>query len=99
MTRGDRVTLWYCSANRDESKFTNPWAFDVARNPNPHQGFGGGGAHFCLGANLASREISVTFEELRRRVPDRVASDVPMRLASSFIHGIKQLPVVWTPPV
>ena len=98
MGKGDKVTLWYCSANRDESKFANPWAFDVARNPNPHQGFGGGGAHFCLGANLARREISVVFEELRRRMPDIVASEEPARLASSFIHGIKQLPVVWAPP-
>ena len=98
MAKGDKVTLWYCSANRDESKFANPWAFDVARNPNPHQGFGGGGAHFCLGANLARREISVTFEELRRRMPDIVATEEPARLASSFIHGIKQLPVAWTPP-
>ena len=98
MAKGDKVTLWYCSVNRDESKFANPWAFDVARNPNPHQGFGGGGAHFCLGANLARREISVMFEELRRRMPDIVASEEPARLESSFIHGIKQLPVVWTPP-
>jgi cytochrome P450 len=97
MAKGEKVTLWYCSANRDESKFANPWAFDVARNPNPHQGFGGGGAHFCLGANLARREISVTFEELRRRIPDIVASEEPTCLASSFIHGIKQLPVAWTP--
>jgi cytochrome P450 len=64
----------------------------AARNPNPH-GFRGGGAHFCLGANLARREISVTFEELRRRIPDIVASEEPTRLASSFIHAIKQLPV------
>ena len=69
----------------------------MARNPNPHQGFGGGGAHFCLGANLARREISVTFEELRRRIPDIVATEEPARLASAFIHGIKQLPVAWTP--
>lgn len=56
---GDKVTLWYGSANRDESKFTDPWTFDVRRHPNPHVGFGGGGAHFCLGANLARREITV----------------------------------------
>ena len=93
--KGDAVVLL---ANRDESKFANPWLFDIARNPNPHQGFGGGGTHFCLGANLARREISVTFEELRRRMPDIVATEAPTRLASSFIHGIKQLPVTWTPP-
>ena len=59
MAAGDKATLWYCSANRDEDKFADPWTFDVARTPNPHAGFGGGGAHFCLGANLARREISV----------------------------------------
>src|SRR6185312_12012816 len=85
---GDKVTMWYCSANRDEEKFEHPWMFDVARNPNPHQGFGGGGAHFCLGANLARREISVMFEELQRRIPDIVATEEPAGLRSPFIHGI-----------
>jgi cytochrome P450 len=93
---GDKVTLWYNSANRDESKFANPWAFDVARNPNPHLGFGGGGAHFCLGANLARREIRVVFDELRREIPDIAATAEPARLLSPFIHGIKSLPVAWT---
>lgn len=98
MAAGDKVALWYNSANRDESKFANPWMFDVARNPNPHQGFGGGGAHFCLGANLARREIRVAFDELRREIPDIVAVEEPARLLSQFIHGIKRLPVAWTPP-
>ena len=98
LAAGDKVTLWYCSANRDETKFDNPWLFDVARNPNPHLGFGGGGAHFCLGANLARREISVAFDELHRRIPDIQATEEPSRLLSAFIHGIKQLPVAWTPP-
>jgi cytochrome P450 len=98
MAAGDKATLWYCSANRDESKFANPWKFDVTRDPNPHVGFGGGGAHFCLGANLARREIRVMFEELRREVPDVVATDEPSRLLSPFIHGIKALPISWTPP-
>ena len=97
MAAGDKVTLWYNSANRDESKFANPWAFDVSRNPNPHVGFGGGGAHFCLGANLARREIRVAFEELHREIPDIVATEEPARLLSQFIHGIKTLPVAWTP--
>lgn len=95
MAEGDKVTLWYNSANRDESKFANPWAFDVTRDPNPHVGFGGGGAHFCLGANLARREIRVVFDELRREMPDIVATDKPARLLSQFIHGIKRLPVAW----
>ena len=90
--------LWYCSANRDDDKFADPWTFDVARTPNPHAGFGGGGAHFCLGANLARREISVAFEELHRRIPDIQATEEPARLLSPFIHGIKRLPVSWTPP-
>jgi methyl-branched lipid omega-hydroxylase len=98
MAAGDKATLWYCSANRDESKFTDPWKFDVTRNPNPHVGFGGGGAHFCLGANLARREIRVMFEELHREIPDIVATEEPARLLSPFIHGIKTLPIAWTPP-
>jgi cytochrome P450 len=98
MAAGDKVTLWYGSANRDESKFAEPWTFDVARHPNPHVGFGGGGAHFCLGANLARREITMAFEELHRRVPDITATEEPGRLHSAFIHGIKRLPVSWTPP-
>lgn len=96
MAAGDKVSLWYCSANRDESKFADPWTFDLARNPNPHLGFGGGGAHFCLGANLARREIRVAFDELRRQMPDVVATEEPARLLSQFIHGIKTLPVTWS---
>jgi methyl-branched lipid omega-hydroxylase len=97
MAAGEKVTLWYGSANRDESKFADPWLFDVRRHPNPHVGFGGGGAHFCLGANLARREITVAFEELHRRLPDITATEEPGRLHSAFIHGIKRLPVSWTP--
>ncbi|EID17982.1 putative cytochrome P450 hydroxylase [Mycobacterium xenopi RIVM700367] len=98
MAAGDKVTMWYCSANRDEDRFADPWTFDVARNPNPHLGFGGGGAHFCLGANLARREISVVFDELHREIPDLVAAGEPARLLSPFIHGVKSLPITWTPP-
>jgi methyl-branched lipid omega-hydroxylase len=98
ITAGEKVTLWYGSANRDEAKFINPWTFDVRRSPNPHVGYGGGGAHFCLGANLARREITVAFEELCRQVPDITATEEPARLVSPFIHGIKTMPVAWTPP-
>ncbi|MEM6109349.1 cytochrome P450 [Mycobacterium sp. 050272] len=98
MAEGDKVALYYNSANRDESRFDNPWAFDVGRNPNPHLGFGGGGAHFCLGANLARREIRVVFDELRREIPDITVTGKPARLLSQFIHGIKTLPVSWTTP-
>jgi cytochrome P450 len=95
---GDKITLWYGSANRDSAKFADPWTFDLGRQPNPHVGFGGGGAHFCLGANLARREITVAFDELHRQVPDLTADAEPDRLLSAFIHGIKGLPVSWTPP-
>ena len=95
---GDKVSLWYGSANRDDAKFHDPWTFDVRRHPNPHLGYGGGGAHFCLGANLARREITVAFEELHRVTPDITATGEPARLHSAFIHGIKRLPVAWTPP-
>jgi cytochrome P450 len=96
MKAGDKVSLWYNSGNRDEAKFDNPWLFDVTRDPNPHIGYGGGGAHFCLGANLARREIRVLFEELHRQTPDIVAVEEPAILHSAFIHGIKRLPVAWT---
>jgi cytochrome P450 len=95
---GDKVSMWYASANRDEDKFVNPWLFDVTRTPNHHVGFGGGGTHFCLGANLARREIAVVFEELHNRIPDIAVTEDPAMLLSAFIHGIKRLPVSWTPP-
>jgi cytochrome P450 len=98
MAAGDKVTMWYCSANRDEDKFPDPWTFDVLRTPNPQVGYGAGGAHFCLGANLARREITMAFAELHRQVPDIQATEEPAILLSPFIHGIKRLPVAWTPP-
>jgi len=67
IAKGQRVTLWYPSANRDEEVFSDPFQFDIGRTPNPHLAFGGGGAHFCLGANLARREIAILFEELLAR--------------------------------
>ena len=89
---GDKAILFYWSANRDESVFTNPGEFDITRSPNPHVGFGGTGPHFCLGAHLARREITVMLRELMRRVPDIRAAGEPDRLLSSFINGIKHLP-------
>jgi cytochrome P450 len=89
---GDKTLLLYWSANRDESAFTDPARFDITRQPNPHVGFGGPGPHFCLGAHLARREITVTLRELLRRVPDIRAAAEPDRLLSSFINGIKHLP-------
>jgi len=94
---GQKVVLWYNSANRDEAYFDDPYRFDVTRTPNEHLGFGGGGPHFCLGAHLARREIKVMFEELLRRLPDIAVSGEPEMLRSNFIHGIKRMPVEFTP--
>jgi len=93
---GQKVVLWYNSANRDEGYFDDPYRFDVTREPNEHLGFGGGGPHFCLGAHLARREIKVMFEELLRRLPDIEVSGEPELLRSNFIHGIKRMPVTWS---
>jgi methyl-branched lipid omega-hydroxylase len=89
---GDKCALFYWSANRDESVFDDPLRFDVTRTPNPHVGFGGAGPHFCLGAHLARREITVMLRELMNRVPGIRAAGEPDRLLSSFINGIKHLP-------
>jgi cytochrome P450 len=97
MRAGDKVALFYWAANRDPAHFRDPDAFDVRRSPNPHVGFGGAGPHFCLGAHLARREMSVMFRELLTRVPDVAATAPPRRLTSMFINGIKNLPVAFTP--
>jgi cytochrome P450 len=94
---GEKVVLWYNSANRDGDVFEDPYAFDVLRSPNEHVGFGAGGPHFCLGAHLARREIKVMFEELFRRLPDIRVTGEPELLYSPFIHGIKHMPVSFTP--
>ncbi len=97
VTEGDKVVFFHASANRDEDVFENADTFDVSRDPNPHVAFGGGGPHFCLGANLARMEIRVMFEHLLDRMPDiRQAGDV-QRLQSQFINGVKHLPVAFTP--
>jgi cytochrome P450 len=93
---GQKVVLWYASANRDERVFRDPYRFDVTRPITPTQvGFGAGGPHFCLGANLARREITVMFDELRRRLPDLRTTGEPAYLESPFINGIKRLPCAW----
>jgi methyl-branched lipid omega-hydroxylase len=97
MSEGDKVLLLYWAANRDPKHFPDPDRFDVLRTPNPHVGFGGAGPHFCLGAHLARREMSVMFRELLTRVPDIHATAEPERLKSNFINGIKHLPVAFTP--
>ena len=97
MKEGDKVVLWYAAANRDEAVFDEPHRFDVTRTPNEHVGFGGPGPHFCLGANLARREIRVMFDRIFKRLPDLEITGPPDRLQSNFIHGIKRMPCAFTP--
>ncbi|MFZ9564949.1 MAG: cytochrome P450 [Ilumatobacteraceae bacterium] len=93
---GEKVVMFYASGNRDERVFDNPHAFDVTRPVAPAQvGFGAGGPHFCLGANLARREIQVMFDEIRRRLPNMRITGDPAYLQSSFINGIKRMPCSW----
>ena len=97
LREGEKVLLFYASANRDEEVFEDPFRFDVRRSPNPHVGFGSAGPHFCLGAHLARRELAVMWRELFARLPDIQATSEPDRLHSSFINGIKHLPCSFTP--
>jgi cytochrome P450 len=94
---GDRVTLWYPSANRDAEAFAEPFRFDITRAENPHVAFGGGGIHYCMGANLAKREIRVMFEELLKRVRDFEILGEPVYsvagLDSAVSLAITELPV------
>ena len=95
--KGDKVVMWHISANRDESVFDDPYTFDIDRWPNEHIAFGGGGPHYCLGANLARMELKLIFREILERIPDmKVAGDVEI-LRSNFIGGVKHLPVTFTP--
>ncbi len=97
VTAGDKIVFFHASANRDEDAFADPDTFDVGRDPNPHIAFGGGGPHFCLGANLARMEIRVMFEHLLDRLPDIRQDGEVQRLQSQFINGVKHLPVAFTP--
>lgn len=93
---GDKVVVWYISANRDETVFQDPFTFDVARSPNEHVAFGGGGPHFCLGANLARMEINVMFDEVLDRMHDMELTAPVSRLRSNFINGLKHIPLKFT---
>ena len=96
ISAGQKVVLWYNSANRDETVFVNPDEFVITRSLQPQQvGFGAGGPHFCLGANLARREISVIFDEIRTRLPNLVITSEPDYLQSAFINGIKRMRCAW----
>ncbi len=93
---GDKVVMFYNSGNRDERVFEDPFKFDVRRTPQPAQiGFGAGGPHFCLGANLARREMTVMFDEIHRRLPSMRITGEPDYLQSAFINGIKRMPCAW----
>jgi cytochrome P450 len=94
---GEKVTIWYCSANRDEDVFRDPQTFDVTRDPNDHLAFGIG-EHFCLGSNLARMELNLIFDELLRRIGrDMELAAPPRRLRSNFVNGVKEMRVTFGP--
>jgi cholest-4-en-3-one 26-monooxygenase len=90
---GDKVVIYYPAANRDPDHFTDPDVFDPRRAPNDHVTFGGGGTHFCLGANLARAQIKTMLRTFLRRFPDVASAGEPKRMRSDFVNGIKYLPV------
>jgi cholest-4-en-3-one 26-monooxygenase len=94
---GDQVIEWYVSANRDEEVFDDPFTFDITRAPNEHVAFGGGGPHFCLGANLARVELRLIFREILDRMVDVRPAGEPQFLRSNFIGGLKHLPITFEP--
>ena len=93
IAEGDSVVMFYTSANRDPEVFDEPYRFDIARTPNPHVTFGGGGPHFCLGASLARLEMRALFAEMARRCERIELNGEVQRLRNAFINGIKTLPV------
>ena len=97
IAEGDKVVFWHISANRDETVFADPDRFDIGRTANNHMAFGGGGPHFCLGANLARMEIRVMYDRLLDRLPDIHLDGDVQRLRSNFINGVKHIPVAFSP--
>jgi cholest-4-en-3-one 26-monooxygenase len=93
---GEKVVTFYMSANHDEDVFPDPYTFDIRRTPNDHVTFGGGGPHFCLGANLARLQIRCMIRELLRRFPSAEHAGPVRRMRSDFINGIKHMPVSFT---
>jgi cytochrome P450 len=93
---GDKVVVFYASANRDEAAFPDADRFDLTRSPNEHVAFGGGGVHFCLGANLARVEIRALLTEVLTRLPDLELAGPVERLRSNFINGPRRMPVRFT---
>ena len=90
---GDKVVVWYVSANFDEDVFDGPLRFDVGRRPNRHITFGGGGPHYCLGAHLAKLEVQVLFEELLPRLAGLELTGPAERVRSNFTNALKRMPV------
>ncbi len=97
IAKDDKVVMWHISANRDEEVFDDPFRFDITRSPNEHVAFGGGGPHFCLGANLARMELRLILQEILERIPDMKLAGEPQILRSNFIGGVKHMPVQFTP--
>jgi cholest-4-en-3-one 26-monooxygenase len=91
--KGQRLGLFYRSGNFDEDVFDHPERFDIRRDPNPHLGLGGFGAHYCLGASLAKLEIGLIFNAIADAMPDIRKAGQPERLRSGWLNGIKRLPV------
>ena len=91
LAKGDKVVLFFGSANRDEAVFADPDAFDITRTPNPHLGFGGGGPHYCLGAHLARQEMKVLYRELFTRLPGLRSVGEPELIPSNFDNRVKSL--------
>jgi cholest-4-en-3-one 26-monooxygenase len=90
------VGLFYSSANYDESVFDRPFEFNILRNPNPHLAFGGHGAHYCIGANLAHMEITLMFNAIADIIPGIKKTAEPQRLRSGWINGVKELNVTYS---
>ncbi|MER7998112.1 cytochrome P450 [Streptomyces sp. NPDC095613] len=95
--RGDKVVLFYASANRDEAVFPDPDAFDITRSPNPHVGYGGGGPHYCLGTYLAKLEMKALFGELLTRVPQLRSAGDPVLVPSNFDNRVRSMPCAGVP--
>ena len=91
--KGQRVGIFYASGNHDEDVFENAGTFDITRENNPHLAFGGHGAHYCIGANLARLEVQIMFDVLADRLPNIQRIGEPRRLRHAWINGIKELPV------
>jgi cholest-4-en-3-one 26-monooxygenase len=94
--KGQRVLMFYRSANFDEEVFEDPFTFNILRNPNPHVGFGGTGAHYCIGANLARMTINLIFNAVADNMPDLKPISAPERLRSGWLNGIKHWQVDYT---